>query len=118
VLGRKTPEEVFIGKKPEIGHFKIFGCLVYCHVLSKKRMKLEATIEKGIFVGYSETSKAYRFYIPALRKTVVRRYVKFKEDRTLKKAHGIVPITIGDQKLETQKEEETQVTGEGTSTDA
>jgi hypothetical protein len=37
-----------------------------------------ATAEKGIFVGYSETSKAYRVYIPALRKTVVRRDVKIR----------------------------------------
>jgi hypothetical protein len=66
VLGRKTPEEVFMGKKLEVGHFRIFGCLVYSHVPSEKRMKLEATGEKGIFLGYSETSKAYRVYIPSL----------------------------------------------------
>jgi hypothetical protein len=34
VLRRKTPEEVFTGKKPKVGHFSIFGCLVYCHVPS------------------------------------------------------------------------------------
>jgi transposase InsO family protein len=118
VLGRKTPEEVFTGKKLEIGHFRIFGCLVYCHVPLEKRTKLEATTEKGIFVGYSENSKAYRVYIPALRKTVVRRDVKFEEDRALRKAHGTVPTTTGDQELETQKEEETHVTGAGTSTNA
>jgi hypothetical protein len=60
VLGRKTPEEVFSGKKLEVGHFRIFGCLVYCHVPSEKRTKRKATAEKGIFIGYSETSKAYR----------------------------------------------------------
>jgi hypothetical protein len=59
VLGRKTSEVVFTGKKPEVGHFRIFGCLVYCHVPSEKWTKLEAIAEKGIFVGYSETSKAY-----------------------------------------------------------
>jgi transposase InsO family protein len=118
VLGRKTPEEVFTGRRPEVGHFRIFGCLVYCHVPSEKRTKLEATAEKGIFVGYSETSKAYRVYIPSLRKTVVRRDVKFEEDRALRKAHGTVPATAGDQELETQKTEDTQVTGAGTGTGA
>jgi hypothetical protein len=54
VLGRKIPKEVFKGKKPEVGHFRIFGCLVYCHVPSKKRTKLKATAEKGIFVGYNK----------------------------------------------------------------
>jgi hypothetical protein len=58
VLGRKTPEELFTGKKPNIGHFRVFGCLVYCHVPSEERTKLEANAKKGIFVGYSENSKA------------------------------------------------------------
>jgi hypothetical protein len=59
VLGRKTPKKVFIGKKLKIGHFRVFGCLFYCHVPSEKRTKLETTAEKRIFVRYSETSKAY-----------------------------------------------------------
>ena len=44
-LGSKTPEETFIGKVPEIGHFWIFGCLTYSHVPTEKRTKLEATGE-------------------------------------------------------------------------
>ena len=44
---------------PEIGHFRIFGCLTYSHLPSKKRTKLEATGEHGIFVGYDETSKYF-----------------------------------------------------------
>jgi hypothetical protein len=59
-------------------------------------MNLKVTFEMEIFVGYSETSKAYQVYIPALRKTMVRRDVKFEEDRSLKKAHGIVPSAIAD----------------------
>ena len=58
-LGCKTPEEMFTTKVPEIGHFQIFGCLTYSHVPSKKRTKLEATGEHGIFVGYDETSKDF-----------------------------------------------------------
>jgi hypothetical protein len=53
VLGRKTLEEVFTGRRPEVGHFRIFGCLVYCHVPSEKRRKLKAIVEKEIFVGYN-----------------------------------------------------------------
>lgn len=45
-----------------------------------KRIKLEPLSVKGIFVGYSETSKAYRIYIPTQRKKVVSRDVKFDED--------------------------------------
>ena len=33
VLKKKTPEEVFFGKKPEVSHLIIFGCPVYIHIL-------------------------------------------------------------------------------------
>lgn len=33
-------------------------------MLKEKRSKLEPTSKKGIFVGYSEISKAYRTHIP------------------------------------------------------
>ena len=48
----------------EIGHFWIYGCLTYSHVPSEKRTKLEATGERGIFVGYDETSKDFCIYLP------------------------------------------------------
>jgi transposase InsO family protein len=64
ILGNKTPEEVFTGKKPEISHLRIFGCPVFIHVPKEKRTKLEPSGKKGTFVGYSETSKAYKIYIP------------------------------------------------------
>ena len=66
-LGNKTPEEMFTGENPEVSHLKIFGCLVYLHVPKEKRSVLDSSRKKGIFVGYSEQSKAYRFYIPGFR---------------------------------------------------
>jgi hypothetical protein len=64
IYGNKTPEEVFTGKKPEVSHLRIFGCQVSIHVPKEKRTKLEPLRKKGTFVGYSETLKAYRIYIP------------------------------------------------------
>jgi hypothetical protein len=61
-LDNKTPEEVFFGKKPEVSHLRIFGCPIYTHVPKEKRTKLDPSGKKGIFVGYSESSKAYRIY--------------------------------------------------------
>ena len=66
VLENKTPEEIFSGKKPEVSHLIIFGCTVYIHIPKEKRTKLDPSIKKGIFVGYSESSKAYRIYFPGL----------------------------------------------------
>ena len=78
-MGNKTLEESFTGKKPEVSHFRIFGCLTYSHVPSEKRTKFEPTTERGIFVGYDETSNAFRIYLSSKRKVVVRREVRFEE---------------------------------------
>ena len=78
-MGHATLEEAF-SNKPNVGHLCIFGCFAYSYVPKEKRTKLEPIAEKGIFVGYSETSKAFRIYIPAQRRVVVRGDVKFEED--------------------------------------
>jgi hypothetical protein len=44
--------------------------------------------ERGTFVGYSETSKAFRVYLPSLRKTILRRDVRFEEDGAFGKSRG------------------------------
>jgi hypothetical protein len=87
VLGNVTPEEALTGRKLDIGHLCIFGCVVYCHIPTEKRTKLDPTTENGILVGYNETSKAYRMYIPSTRKTVERRDVKFEEERDFRKSY-------------------------------
>ena len=47
----KTPEEFFTNEKPDVSHFRIFGCLVYFHVPKEKRSKLDASRKKGTLVG-------------------------------------------------------------------
>jgi transposase InsO family protein len=64
VLGDKTHEKDFYGKKHEFGKFRIFGFLTYSHVPSEKRIKLEPRTKMGIFVGYSDNSKDFCIYIP------------------------------------------------------
>ena len=91
-MGSRTPEEAFTRVRPNVRHFRMFGCLMFSHVPFEKRTKLEPTAKKGIFVGYSETSKAYRIYIPAQRKLVVRRDVKFEEDCAFRKSMDLRDI--------------------------
>jgi hypothetical protein len=67
ILKNITPEEALIGVNLEIGHFRIFGCPIYLHVPKEKRSKLDPSTRKGTFVGYNESSKAYRIYIPGQR---------------------------------------------------
>jgi hypothetical protein len=76
-----THEEAFTGRRPNVEHIRIFGCLTYSHVPSERRTKLDPTSQQGILVGYSEFSKAYRIYILPLRRVVVIRDVRFEEDR-------------------------------------
>jgi hypothetical protein len=81
ILGKMTPKEAFTGRRPDVKHIRIFGCLTFSHVPSEKRTKLDPTAQQGILVGYSEVSKAYRIYIPSLRRVMVSRDVIFEEDR-------------------------------------
>jgi hypothetical protein len=41
ILGRKTPEEAFTGRRLDAEHIRNFGCLTYFHVPSEKRTKLD-----------------------------------------------------------------------------
>ena len=79
-LEAKTPKEVFTGIKPSVDHLRIFGNPVYIHIPKEKRTKLEPSRKKGTFVGYSETSKAYRIYVPSQKFIEVNRDVTFHEE--------------------------------------
>ena len=85
-LGNIMPESVFTGSKPEVSHFRIFGSPTYCHVPNEKRKLLDMTAEKGYLVGYSENANAYHVYISESRKVVVRRDVKFMEERAFRRS--------------------------------
>ncbi len=63
-----TPEEKFIGKKPDVSHLKVFGCIAYMHVLDKKRSKVDPKVEKCIFIKYSLEQKGYRCFNPSTQK--------------------------------------------------
>jgi hypothetical protein len=88
-LKDKTSEEIFSGTKPEVGHQRIFGCLVYIHVPKEKRTKMEPLGKKGVFVGYNENSKAYRIYVPGQRQIEVSRDVTFHEEAAFKKSREL-----------------------------
>ena len=63
-----TQEEKYSGKKPDLSHLKVFGCICYVHVPDELRTKLDAKAEKCIFLGYSLEHKGYRCYNPITRK--------------------------------------------------
>ncbi|KAH9705357.1 Integrase catalytic domain-containing protein [Citrus sinensis] len=58
----KTPYELWKHRKPNIGYFKVFGCK--CFILNTKDNlgKFDPKSNVGVFLGYSNLSKAYRVY--------------------------------------------------------
>ncbi|MCO5577178.1 hypothetical protein L7F22_031002 [Adiantum nelumboides] len=77
-----TPEEKFTGKKPDISHFKVFGCIAYVHVPDELRTKLDPKAEKYVFIGYSVEQKGYQCYNPVTSQVRVSRDVVFDEMAT------------------------------------
>jgi hypothetical protein len=43
ILGKMNPEEAFTGRRPDVEHIRIFGCLTFSHVPSERRTKLDPT---------------------------------------------------------------------------
>ena len=77
----RTPEEEWSGSKLTVDHLRPFGCVAYAHVPVQKRTKLDSKTVKGIFVGYSVESKAYRIFNPKKREVNITRDVIFDERR-------------------------------------
>ena len=84
ILESKTPEESHFGKTPDVGHFRIFGSLVYFHETKDAQKKLELTTELVMFVGYIDTPQNYRAYMKSSRMKVVRRDVKFDKEKAIR----------------------------------
>ena len=64
---KKTPCELYKGRKPNISHLRVFGCK--CFVLNNGKEylnKFDAKDDEAIFLGYSLQSKAYRCLIGEL----------------------------------------------------
>ena len=64
ILWDKTLKEAFIGVKPKVSHFRIFGCLVYIHVPKERRTKME--LVNAQTVGVLPTSKFLMMSSPKL----------------------------------------------------
>ena len=59
---KKTPYELWKGRKPNVKYFRIFGSA--CFILNDREnvRKFDSRSDEGIFLGYSSTSKAYQVY--------------------------------------------------------
>ena len=67
---KKTPYELWKGRKPNVKYFRIFGST--CFILKDRENvgKFDSSSDEGIFLGYSSTSKAYRVYNKRIMKVM------------------------------------------------
>lgn len=75
-----VPEECWSGIKPNVGYFRVFGCIGHVHVPDQRRIKLDSRSRKCVLLGVSEESKAYRLYDPISKAVVISRDVIFEEE--------------------------------------
>ena len=70
----QTPYEALTGNKPSILHLQPFGRECYIHIPKAKRKpgsKLSPKAYKGVFVGYTDTTRHYRIYNLDEKRTMV-----------------------------------------------
>jgi len=79
-LNKKTPQEVWSGRKSSVSHLKVFSSIAYVHVPAQQRTKLEDQSKKYVFIGYDEKTKAYRFFNPITKKVIMSRDVQVDEE--------------------------------------
>ncbi|GBM89808.1 Retrovirus-related Pol polyprotein from transposon TNT 1-94, partial [Araneus ventricosus] len=60
---KKTPFELYSGRKPSVSHLKKFGCIAYVGVPKQTRKKLDMRAKLGIMCGYAQTTKGYRILL-------------------------------------------------------
>ena len=96
---KKTPYELWRGKKPVIKYFRIFGS--DCYILRDREYleKFNTKSDNGYFLGYSSTSRAYRVY--NLRtKTVMESSNVMINDEVCPEAHSERTTPVQDKPME------------------
>nr|KAJ0209313.1 hypothetical protein LSAT_V11C400176430 [Lactuca sativa] len=79
-IHKKTPYEMLKDRKPDVSFFHVFRCI--CYILNQRdpRSKFEPKADKGIFVGYSSISKAFRVFHVNRQCIEESTHVKFDEE--------------------------------------
>ncbi|KAI3798903.1 hypothetical protein L1987_34187 [Smallanthus sonchifolius] len=75
----KTPYEVMFNQKPNVGHFRAFGCL--CTLLHNDTLgsKFDANADECYFVGYSSCKTLYMVYNKRTKQIVESYYIDWQE---------------------------------------
>ena len=80
----QTPYECFKGRKPDISHLRVFGCVGYVKINKPHLRKLDDRSQTLVHLAVEPGSKAYRLLDPTIRRITVSRDVVFDEDQSWK----------------------------------
>ena len=86
---KKTPYELWKGRKPNISYFHIFGSKYFILNTKDKLSKFDPKSDPRIFLGYSFVSKAYRVFnkkTQAMEETIHITFLEKKNDLNQKVA--------------------------------
>ena len=76
----KTPYELWIGRKPSLNHFHVWGCPAEARTYKPNEKKLDSRTVSSYFIGYFERSWGYKFYDPILKTIFETGTATFFED--------------------------------------
>ncbi|KAG7200024.1 hypothetical protein KM043_004791 [Ampulex compressa] len=99
----ETPYQKWSGKQPTVSYLKVFGCVAYYYIHKNFRNKFEPKARKGIFIGYSRETRAYRVYDPEIEAIIAVRTAKFDENR---KGSDLIKDRMMSEKQKQEEEEE------------
>ena len=90
---KKTPYELWKGRKPNVKYFKIFEST--CFILKDRENvgKFNSRSDEGIFLGCSSTGKAYRVYNKRTMKVMKTMNVVIDESSDSSSEKGIEELT-------------------------
>ncbi|KAH9781762.1 Integrase catalytic domain-containing protein [Citrus sinensis] len=101
----KTPYELWKDRKPNIGYFKVFGCKCFILNIKDNLGKFDPKSDVGIFLGYSNSSKAYRVYNKRTLVVEESMHVTFDESNPSSAEKGVANDDAdGDLQEESSKE--------------
>ena len=109
---KTTPYEKWYGRKPDLSHLRVFGCMAYAYIPdSNRKGKLSKKAEKLRFIGCSLQRKGYRLIDENTSKVIIRRDVIFNEsdfqhDSTTVKVNDGVTVSDHEKGVLPEEEEE------------
>lgn len=77
-----TPYEMWTGRKPHVGHLRVFGCTGHMKIAKNHLKKLDDRSKRVVYLGIEKGSEAHRLLDPNTVSIHVSRDVVFEEGQT------------------------------------